>query len=164
MNHNWNMVMSSPVPIPYIYFSKLVIASLMVFLTQIWIGILFIISGKLCGLISPVPNELTEWLFYGVVGGIVICAVQLCVSLMIRSFAVPVGIALIGGIAGMAAIAKGYGGWFPYSLQGIGMRANQPEGSMQCSIEQFVIISFFYLAVCAIFAAVWLKKRDVDAG
>ena len=164
MNHNWNMVMSSPVPIPYIYFSKLVIASVMVFLTQIWIGILFVISGKLCGLISPVPHELTEWLFYGVVGGIVICAVQLCVSLMIRSFAVPVGIALIGGIAGMAAIARGYGGWFPYSLQGIGMRANQPEGSMQCSIEQFVIISFFYLAVCSIFAAVWLKKRDVDAG
>jgi ABC-2 type transport system permease protein len=41
----------------------------------------------------------------------VICAFQLCLSLVIRSFAVPVGIALIGGILGLVAMAKGYGVW-----------------------------------------------------
>jgi hypothetical protein len=164
MNHNWNTVMTAPVPITYIYFSKLVMASVMVLLTQVWIGILFVISGKLCGLTAPAPLELPGWLLCGAVGGIVICALQLCISLVIRSFAVPVGIALIGGIAGLAALAKGYGAWFPYSLLSIGMRANHPGGPMQCPTGQFAMISLFFLAVCIIFAATWLKKSDVVAG
>ncbi|WHH61701.1 ABC transporter permease [Petroclostridium sp. X23] len=164
MNRNWNAVMTVPVPISYLYFSKLMMASVMVLLTQIWIGILFVISGKLCGLISPIPPELPEWLLWGAVGGIVICALQLCISLVIRSFAVPVGIALIGGVAGLAAMAKGYGVWFPYSLLCLGMRANKPGGAMQCSTEQFAFNSLFYLTICIIFAVIWLKKRDVVAG
>lgn len=164
MNYNWNTIMTAPVPVPYIYFSKLIMASVMVLLTQVWIGVLFVISGKLCGFNTPVPPELLKWLLYGAIGGIVICALQLCISLVIRSFAVPVGIALIGGIAGLAAFAKGYGSWFPYSLLSVGMRANHPGGPMQCGTGQFVIISLFYLFVCIIFAATWLKKSDVVAG
>jgi len=164
VNHNWNAVMTAPVPLLYIYLSKLFAATVMVLLTEAWIGILFIISGKLCGLTSPIPPELPEWLLYGVAGGIVICALQLCISLAIRSFAVPVGIALIGGISGLAALAKGYGVWFPYSLLCLGMRSNQPGGAMQCGTEQFILSSIFYLAVCILFAVIWLKTRDVVAG
>lgn len=163
-NHNWNAVMTAPVPVSYVYLAKLISASVMVFLTQIWIGMLFVISGRLAGLAVPVPPELPVWLLCGAVGGIVICALQLCVSLIIRSFAVPVGIALIGGVAGLAALAKGYGVWFPYSLLCLGMRANKPGGAMQCSTEQFVLNSIFYLMVCILFAVIWLKKRDVSAG
>lgn len=163
-NNNWNTVMTAPVPVPYVYLSKLISASVMVLLTQIWIGVLFVISGELSGLIAPVPPELPVWLLGGAVGGIVICALQLCVSLVIRSFAVPVGIALIGGISGLAAMANGYGVWFPYSLLCLGMRANKPGGAMQCSIEQFILNSLFYLAVCITFATIWLKKRDVVTG
>jgi hypothetical protein len=163
-NHNWHAVMTAPVPVSYVYLAKLISASVMVFLTQIWIGMLFVISGKLAGLTAPVPPELPGWLLYGAVGGSVICALQLCVSLIIRSFAVPVGIALIGGVAGLAALARGYGVWFPYSLLCLGMRANKPGGAMQCSTEQFVLSSVFYLMVCLLFAVMWLKKRDVSAG
>ncbi|WMJ89792.1 ABC transporter permease [Anaerocolumna sp. MB42-C2] len=164
MNHNWNTVMTAPVSVHYLYIAKLTVASVMVLLTQVWIGLLFVISGKLCRLTSPIPKELAIWLLCGTVSGIVICAVQLCVSLVIRSFAVPVGIAMIGGVAGLAAFAKGYGVWFPYSLLSLGMRANQPGGPMQCSTGQFVINSLLYLAVCICFSVVWLKKRDVVAG
>ena len=156
--------MTAPVPVSYVYLSKLITASAMVLLTQIWIGALFVISGKLCGLVSPIPSELPEWLLCGAVGGIVICALQLCISLVIRSFAIPVGIALIGGVAGLAALAKGYGVWFPYSLLCLGMRSNHPGGPMQCSTEQFVLNGLFYLAICIMFGVVWLKKRDVVAG
>lgn len=164
LNHNWNAVMTAPVPVPYVYLSKLVMASAMVILTQLWVGILFVISGTLCGFTAPVPHVLLVWLLCGAAGGIVICAVQLCVSLVIRSFAVPVGIALIGGIAGLAASAKGYGAWFPYSLLSVGMRANHPGGPMQCGAGQFVLISLFYLAACILVAAAWLKNREVAAG
>lgn len=163
-NHNWNAIMTAPVPISHIYLSKLFMASVMVLLTQIWIGVLFVISGKLSGLTAPVPTDLPVWLLYGTVGGIVICAFQLCLSLVIRSFAVPVGLALIGGVTGLVALSKGYGALYPYSLLCLGMRANRPGGAMQCSIEQFSFSSLFYLATCLVFAVVWLKNRDVVAG
>ncbi|HBC92464.1 MAG TPA: multidrug ABC transporter permease, partial [Pelotomaculum sp.] len=51
-----------------------------------------------------------------------------------------------------------------YSLLCLGMRANKPGGAMQCSTEQFVLSSVFYLMVCLLFAVIWLKKRDVSAG
>ena len=164
INYNWNSVMTAPVPVAGIYFSKLIVTSIMVLLTQIWIGILFVISGKLCGLTAPIPPELPEWLLFGAVGGIVISALQLCISLVINSFAVPVGIALIGGIAGLAAMAKGYGVWFPYSLVSLGMRANRPGGPMQCGTGQFLVISLFYIVICVVFAVTWLKRRDVVTG
>lgn len=163
-NHNWNAVMTVPVPVLHLYIAKLVSASILVVLTQIWSGILFVLSGLVCGMTSSVPSDLPVWLLCGAVGGIVICAVQLCISLVIRSFAVPVGIALMGGIGGLVVLSKGYGVYYPYSLLCLGMRANRPGGAMQCSIEAFVMSSLFYFAVCIVFAAVWLKKRDVVAG
>lgn len=160
-NHNWNLVMTVPVPASHVYLAKLTTASVMVLLTQIWIGVLYIISGKLCRLNASIPSELPQWLLFGVIGGVVICAMQLCISLIIRSFAVPVGIALIGSVVGFMALAKGYGVWFPYSLLCLGMRANHPGGPMQCSTEQFFLNGIFYLAICIMFSIIWLKKRDV---
>jgi len=163
-HYNWNSVMTAPIPVSYIYIAKLLISSFMVVLTQGWIGVLFILSGKLIGLASPVPPELMEWLFCGVMGGMVICALQLCISLVMRSFAVPVGIAMIGGIAGLAALAKGYGMWFPYSLMSLGMRANSPASKLPISMEQFMANCALYLVIFCLFAVLWLKKRDVVAG
>lgn len=159
-NHNWNSVMTMPVPVIYIYLSKLLAASVMVFFTQFWVGVLFVISGKLSNLAGPVPPELFKWLVYGVISGIVICAVQLCFSLVIRSFAVPVGIAMTGGIGGIAALSKGYGVLYPYSLLDLGMRANNPQGPMGCSMGQFIASCLIYLVFCTIFAVLWLKRRD----
>lgn len=163
-NNNWNSAMTAPVPVSSIYFAKLWTASVMVLLTQAWIGLLFIISGKLAGIAAPLPSELPVWLFCGAVGGIVICSLQLFLSMVIRSFAVPVGLAMIGGIAGLAALIKGVGVWFPYSLLSLGMRASNPNGPMQCSLEQFIINSSVFLIIFCLLAVLWLKKRDVMAG
>ena len=164
LNHNWNSVMTAPVQVAYIFLSKLISASIMIILTQAWIALIFVISGIAAGLSMPFPPEMLLWLMDGAVGGIVICAIQLCFSLVIRSFAVPVGISLIGGIAGLVILARGYGVWFPYSLLCLGMRANKPGGAMQCSTEQFAVNSVLYLMVCILFAVFWLRKRDVRAG
>ena len=64
LNYNWNAVMTAPIPVLYVYLAKLISASTMVLLTQAWIGVLFLISGKICGLNMPFPPELPEWLFY----------------------------------------------------------------------------------------------------
>ena len=163
-HYNWNATMTAPVPVACLYFAKLITVSIMALLTQAWIGVLFILSGKLAGLNGPLPPDLPVWLLCGTVGAVVICALQLCYSLVIRSFAVPVGLALMGSIVGLAIMAKGWGVWFPYSLLSLGMRANKPGGEMQCSVEQFAINCLVYLVIFSLFAILWLKKRDVVAG
>lgn len=163
-HHNWNMVMTAPVSVGEIYFAKLTAAAGMVLLTEIWTGILFLISGKLCGLTSTIPDTLSVWLFCGFIGGMVICAIQLLLSLVLRSFAVPVGIALIGGVLGLAAFAKGLGAWFPYTLLALGMRANAPGGPIQGGLTQFLLHSIVFFLIFVIAAMVLLKKRDVVTG
>jgi ABC-2 type transport system permease protein len=163
-NHNWNVAMTAPVTVLCLYSAKLTAASAMVLLTQIWTGVLFIISGKLSGITAPIPPELPVWLACGVAGGMVICALQLAVSLIIRSFAAPVGIAMAGSMAGLAALIKGYGVWFPYSLICLGMRANNPGGPMQCSSQQFVINCICFMVLSGILSVQWIKRHDVNAG
>jgi ABC-2 type transport system permease protein len=163
-HYNWNAAMTVPVPVTNIYIAKLLMAAVMVILTEVWIAVLFILSGWLIGLPAPIPPELVTWVLYGAMGGIVVCALQLCISMVIRSFAVPVGIALIGGVAGIAALAKGFGLWFPYSLMSLGMHANSPASEMPVSTAQFLIHSALFLVVFCVFAAFWLKSRDVVAG
>jgi lantibiotic transport system permease protein len=158
--HNWNATLTMPVRISEIYLAKLFSVSLMVVLTQCWVGALFILSGKLVGLTTPIPSDLPVWLACGAIGGIVISALQLCFSLVFRSFAVPVGLSVIGGIAGLAALAKGYAVWFPYSLISMGMRANNPSHEMQASMSQFLLNSIIFILLFSFFAVLWLKKRD----
>jgi ABC-2 type transport system permease protein len=159
--YNWNAALTAPVPVAGIFLAKLLVASFMVILTQVWIGGLFVVSGWLIGLSAPVPVELPVWLLCGAIGGIVVSALHLCISLVIRSFAVPVGMALAGGIAGLAALAKGFGAWFPYALIPLGMLANDPGDEMACSMEQFVLNSVLFLVIFCLFGVIWLKTRDV---
>jgi hypothetical protein len=161
LNHNWNIVMTMPVPVANFVLSKLSSAALMVIITQVWTGLLFFLSGKIIGMDTTLPSDLFFWLFYGTIGGIVISAIQLVFSLVIRSFAVPVGFALIGGISGLFAAAKGFGVWDPYALLSLGMQANKAGGTMQCSSSQFLINSFMIILLSIGFSILWLKKRDV---
>lgn len=163
-NHNWNALMTAPVPVSLIYFAKLAIAFGMVLLTQVWTGALFVFSGRLAGLSAPLPPELPGWLLFGALGGAIICALQLFLSLIIRSFAVPVGIALIGSIAGLMAAAKGYGLWFPYSLLSLGMHANNAAAEGQFHSGQFLLSCAAFLGVFCLLAIVWMKERDVVTG
>ena len=163
-SHNWNATLSMPVPVAGIYFAKLLNVSLMILLTQAWIGVLFVLSGKIAGIVGPLPVELLSWLMYGTLGGIVIAALQLFISLVIRSFAVPVGLALCGGIAGLPAIAKGFGVWFPYALMSLGMFANNAGDEMAFTTQQFIINSGLYILVFSLLAILWLKYRDAPTG
>lgn len=163
-NHNWNAMMTAPVPISQMFLAKLMMGAVLVVLTQIWIGVLFVASGMLAGVTGPVPLELPIWLLFGAMGGIVVCALQLCIALVIRSFAVPVGIALMGGILGIGILAKGYGAWFPYTLIALGMRANNPAADMVVSEVQFMANCVLFLVVFFFFAINWLSRRDVVTG
>ena len=98
--HNWNALMCRPVPLWMIFGGKLAVAAALSFLTQAATGAFYLISGLYAGFDAPLPPELPRWLLMGALGGIAVCSVQLLISMVVRSFAPPVAVALAGGVAG----------------------------------------------------------------
>ena len=162
--HNWNLVLTVPTPIVYVYGAKLLIAALLLCCTQVWIGVLFYLSGKLCGFTESFPLLLVcNWLACGWLGGMTICVWQMLLSLVVRSFAVPVGIALLGGFAGLAATAKGWGLYFPYALMAVGMRANTAHAELDCGAAPFLFFTISYGLLFILLALLFLDKAEMAA-
>ena len=156
--HNFNNLLAAPVSHWAVYLSKLLPAVGMSFLAQLVTGLLFLAGGAAAGIDTPVPPQLAEWLLCGGLGGMAVCAVQLFLSLLLPSFAIPVAIALVGGIAGLMVTAQGLGLWFPYSLLSLGMRANDP--TMELNVAVLFLSSVGYTCLFALLTVLLLKKRD----
>ena len=160
-DHNWNSLMTAPVPVRNLYLAKLILATGVSVLAQACIGALFIVSGKLAGIAAPLPPELSGWLLLGAVGGIPVCTVQLFLSLVCRAFAPPVAFGLIGGIFGLLFLGQGWGYAFPYSLLSLGMRANNPQ--MTLELAPFLLACAAYTVVFAVLCVRLMQQRDIAA-
>lgn len=91
-----------------------------------------------------------------------VCALQLFLSLVLRSFAAPVLLGLLGGIDGLLMTSRGAGLYFPYSLLCLGMRANNP--GMDLPVGTFLVSCLVYTVVFAALSVRWLSRRDVVTG
>lgn len=161
-NHNWNRVLTAPVPRALVYMAKLTCAAMMILLSEVWIGVLFVLSGKLTGMTAPLPlKELIIWCAFGTLGGTVMAGIQLVLSLFIRSFALPVGIALAGGLSGLVFLAKDLGHIWPYSLMAYGMNSNSPQELMASGYAQFVMICLIYIVAVAFAGSVIISRREL---
>ena len=159
-DHNWNAVLTAPVPAGTLYLAKLAVDAAVSLLAMAFIGVLFVLSGKLAGITAPLPPELPRWLLLGALGGVVVCAVQLFFSLAIRAFAPPVAMALVGGILGLMVTSQGWGTAFPYSLLALGMAANNPR--MELPLPSFLTGGAGYLVLAAVLSIRWLSRRDAS--
>lgn len=160
-DHNWNSFLTAPVPVGALYAAKLILAAGVSLLAQGWIGVLYLLSGKLAGLSGSLPPELPGWLLFGALGGVSVCAVQLFFSMVIRAFAPPVAFGLAGGILGLMVTAQGWGYAFPYSLLCLGMRANNPQ--MELDLSFFFLSALGYTGVFVLLALGYLRRRDAAA-
>ena len=81
----------------------------------------------------------------------------------IRSFSLPIAIALAGSTGGMLILNKDMGIVWPYSLMLLGMNSNKTEDSLAGGILPFLTsAAVFSLIFCGL--SVWfLKHRDVRA-
>ncbi len=50
LNHNWNVFLTAPVTIPCLYLGKLAVIMKVTLITQLWVGTLYLFSGKIIGL------------------------------------------------------------------------------------------------------------------
>lgn len=161
-NRNWNKVLSMPVSRNLVFIAKLVKVFSMILFSEIWICTLFVISGKVIGLTSAIPwGKLVIWCLFGTLGGTVIAAIQLMISLFIKSFALPVGIALGGGLSGLVFLAKHLGHIWPYSLMAYGMNSNAPQELLESGYVWFVVICIVYIVLFMTISSMILSKRDI---
>ncbi|MFR2157441.1 MAG: ABC transporter permease [Evtepia gabavorous] len=94
-DHNWNSLMTAPVPVRDLYWSKFLLAAGVAVLGQVCIGVLYLLSGQLAGVRRlPFSGGL---MFSGPWGHGGVCGAAF-LSLVIRSFAPPVALGLVGAL------------------------------------------------------------------
>jgi len=163
--HNWNTLMTMPVPVRDIFLGKLFVLCKISLITQVWMIALYLMGGKFSGLSGIAPGEILWWALRGLFAAFAIGAVQLLLSMIVRSFSVPIGIAFLGGIIGMLLPNKDprLGLLWPYSLMLLGMNSNESTEVLSG------LSTLFFLAVLVFFftflvLSVWILKRmDVEA-
>ena len=141
--NNWNLVLTMPVKKSYILLSKFITVYKVILITQLLVLLLFFICGKLSGFSGLMPAKFILLVILGSIGSLPVIALQIALSLKIKSFSIPIGISMIGGILGLAFNAKDLGLYFPYSLFSVGMCSNDPH-SIEFNIILFIISSLLF--------------------
>lgn len=160
--HNWNLIMSTPVRPLALFFAKYIVVIKLVLLTQVLVFGLYVFCGKVFAhLPGWPPLETFLFMLRGLVGGQCVIALQLVLSMLIRSFAVPVFIGLAGGVVGMLAASNGAGLAFPYALMQVGMNSNKSEDMLAGSYGGFLLALALWLLLFLVIADLLLRKRDV---
>ena len=161
-NHNWNKTLTMPVPKSEIFLAKLITVTFMILISEIWIGALLVLSGKIIGMTAALPiKNIIRWCLFGTLGGMVMAAAQLVISMFIKSFALPIGISLVGGISGLVFLAKNLGHIWPYSLMAYGMNSNSPQQMLESGYIQFVLICIVYIALFSIAGSILMSRKEL---
>lgn len=162
-NKNWNMIMTAPVSKTGIFLAKLIVVGGLMIFVQILIFILYFLGGKLVGITDELPKELFGWLFRGWIAALTISALQLALSMRIRSFAAPIGIGLCAAFLGLGMYVVHLGFLFPHSLLTIGMGVLSQTGLSAGERLIFMLMNLSYIAAISIVAIHRMRKSDVEA-
>lgn len=162
-NHNRNALMTAPVSFIHLVVAQFTTVAVITLLTQFWVFLLYCVCGWYTGLSGFPPAQIVLWMLRGSLGGLTVSALQLLLSCLIRSFAVPIAIAAVSGLFGMLLANQGWGLYCPYTLMMLGMNSNRDDDMLGGSFLP-------YLLSCCIFTLlflgleIWfLKKKDVKA-
>ena len=155
---NWNLTLSLESPWKLVK-DKLLVASGMSVLCVFWIGILYVGCGALIGLPSVPPSVFYECMLCGAISCVAISAAQIFLSLIIRSFAVPVGIALGGSAVGIALVVKGWIYALPYAMLQTGLKSTTLE--WETNLGGFIMAASAYIVLFYLLSVLYLQRSDV---
>ncbi|WP_044480634.1 ABC transporter permease [Paenibacillus antibioticophila] len=160
-NRNWNMVLSSPVTVASVYFTKLIVVSILILLAQALFMGLYWLAGTLFSLSDPFPLETIGWTLRGWYASISIAALQLGLSLRIRSFATPIGISLCAVFIGLGMYVVKAGVFFPFSLLTIGMSVLSQDKLTNAQNILFWLMNMAFIIIFATMSIRRLKNKDI---
>ncbi|MBY0087498.1 ABC transporter permease [Brevibacillus brevis] len=147
VNRNGNVILTAPVSIPTIFFAKLVVVGVLLFIVQLFFFVLYICAGFMAGLHThfTFPLEVFGWIMRGWLASLTIIAFQLWLSTRIPSFAVPVGISVCSVFVGLGLYVSGLGMLFPQSLLTIGMGVLSQESLTLGELGAFVVMCVLFV-------------------
>ena len=163
LNHNWNTLMTAPVPVRNIFWSKFLVIAGLSFVTQVLFFALYLAAGFYFGFQSPVPPDVISWFLCAWIGSLPVAAMQLFFAMRIRSFAVPVGIGFACSVVGFLLAAKGWWACFPNALVIAGMGAVSQEALGQVDMGIFFVMCTVFTALFCGLSLLVLKKADVKS-
>ena len=157
---NWNMVMTATTPARLVI-GKITTAMIFTTIAVLWIAVLYILSGLIIHIDVPIPPELPGWIICGIIGGIACCCVQTLLSILIRNFALPIGIAIMSSLS--VFILANRIKWLiyldPHTLLSLGLRANNPE--MVINMGVFLLSCFLWSMMSIFISILYLRKTDI---
>ena len=160
--HNWNLMMTMPIHSLCMFTAKFLVTAKAALLTQGWLFLLYVGGGRVFAGLGGFPSpQILLWLLRGSLGGLTIITIQLVLSMLIRSFALPVLLALCGSILGLLVINADLGLLWPYALMLLGMNANHAQDMMSGSLLPFFASCAVFLALAFCAAHMLLTRRDV---
>ncbi|EOQ04700.1 hypothetical protein KOY_04875 [Bacillus cereus VDM021] len=161
MNRNWNMIMTSPISVVNVFLSKLFVLGILILFAQTLFMGLYWVAGILFSLPGNMPIETIGWAIQGWYAALSISALQLGLSLRIRSFAIPIGISLCGVFVGLGMYIINFGMFFPFSLLTIGMSALSQEGLSDVQSVLFWVMNTAFIVIFASISILQLKNKDI---
>lgn len=105
--HNWNLLMAAPQPAGRVIAAKIVVLALLVTLMQATTILAALIAGLAVGLTGAPPTELVLATLLTALPGAAVAAWQSLISMTIRNFAAPIGIAAASIVISFGAVASG---------------------------------------------------------
>lgn len=164
-NHNWNSLMTAPIPVRVIFMAKLMVLVVIGFTVQIFLLLLYWGVGTfLFHFTSAFPVGMAvQWLICGWIAAISVASMQLFLSMWIRSFAIPIGISLGCCIFGLALYVMRIGKLFPNSLLILGVGATDATSVPVGDAISIMTVSLLYTVLFILLSIRYLKKKDVVA-
>ncbi|MHA7967436.1 ABC transporter permease [Paenibacillus sp. CAU 1782] len=159
-NRNWNMTMSTPISPSGVFFAKWFVAGMLILFAQVLFALLYWLAGTLLSLDGSFPAETIGWIIRGWYASLAIGALQLGLSLKMRSFATPIGICLCAVFAGLGLYVAKLGLFFPYSLLTIGMGVLSQDQLNGLHHVLFWVCSTGFIVAFAAMSISRLKRLD----
>ncbi|WP_339313460.1 ABC transporter permease [Paenibacillus sp. FSL M7-0896] len=161
VNRNWNMILAAPVSITSLFIAKLVIVGVLIAGAQTLFLLMYWAAGQMLSLTGAFPKDIILWTVRGWVASLSIAALQLGLSIRIRSFATPIGISLCAVFVGLGLYVLKLGLLFPYSLLTIGMGVLTQRGLTAMENLLFFLMNGVYLVVLSVWSIRRLRYKDV---
>ncbi len=157
---NWNNFAATPVKRGALIAAKFTVCSGFALLAMALTAVLFLGCGLALGL-EGFPLQILSWILQGSLGIVSVVAVQVLLSLWLRNFALPVGLALLLGIAGLMLITVDLWFFTPYTLIAVGLQSNGSDLLDPTMTVAYLVLSVIFTAIALLLSCLLFRTRDV---